>query len=215
MTRFHTAAAPRSRPFASRRLALSVVALACVVAVGALAGCGGNGGNGTGTTATGTSAPVTGSFSGMTPSALASSAASAVASAQSSASAAASSAAARASEFEASVDADTARASATAKKALEGVKGRGNAVSEVGLSGVPKAQTGGVLAVLVRITNKTDKKASYAVQIDFEDADGKVVETRYVGAENLAPGARKEPIAFSRQSTGMQLTARLAKAQRY
>lgn len=199
----------------SRSLVPAVVALACVVAVGSLAGCGGDSGTDTGSTTSRPSAPDTGSFTGTLPSALASSAASAVASAQASASAAASSAAARASEFEASVDAETARSSAAAKKQLANVEGRGNAVSDVGMSGVPTAQTGGVLAVLVRITNKTDAKASYAVQVDFEDADGKVVETKYVGAEDLAPGARKEPIVFSRQSAGMKLTARLAKAQRY
>ncbi|MFB7336144.1 hypothetical protein FNH09_30400 [Streptomyces adustus] len=197
----------------SRRPVTAVAALACAVVIGALAGCGG--GSQSNTPAGTPSAPVTGSFSGLPPSALASAASSAVASAKASASAAVSSAAARASEFEASVDADTARASETAKKALANVQGSGNATSEVAMSGFPKAQTGGVLAVLVRITNKTNAKASYAVQVDFVDKDGKVVETRYVGAENLAPGASKEPIAFSRQSVSMDVTAKLAKAQRY
>jgi hypothetical protein len=95
------------------------------------------------------------------------------------------------------------------------VRGSGNAMSDVSMTGLPRAQTGGLLAVLVTITNKTDHKASYAVQIDFEDAEGKVVETRYVGAENLDPGKRAQPIAVSRQPAEPKLTPRLAKAQRY
>jgi hypothetical protein len=151
----------------------------------------------------------------MPPSALASSAASAIASARASASAAASSAAARASEFEASVDAEAARAGVAAEKELKNIQGRGNAVSEVSVMGLPRNQTGGLLAALVTITNKTNQKASYAVQVDFADSAGKVVETRFVGVENLEPGHKEQPIAFSRQPQGAQLTARLAKAQRY
>jgi hypothetical protein len=55
------------------------------------------------------------------------------------------------------------------------------------------------LAVVVAITNKTDKKASYAVRVDFLDDSGKAVESRYVGAEDLEPGARAQPLAVSRK----------------
>jgi hypothetical protein len=168
------------------------------------------------------STPDTASFSGMTPSALKSAASSAVASAKarvsaaaSSASAAASSASAAASSFEASVSSEVARASKDAQNELKDVKGQGNAVSEVAMTGKPRAQTGGLLAVVVNITNKTDKKASYAVQVDFLDSSGKVVETRYVGAENLAPGAKAQPVAISTKPPEPVLTPKLAKAQRY
>lgn len=83
------------------------------------------------------------------------------------------------------------------------------------MKGLPRDETSGLLAVLVTITNKTNAKASYAVQIDFEDSSGKVVETRFVGAENLEPGEKEQPIAFSRQPADANLTPRLAKAQRY
>lgn len=192
-----------------------VSALSCVLGAGALVGCDG-GGQDTGSSPRPTpTSPDTAAFSGMPPSALASAAASAIASAHASASAAASSAYARASEFEASVEAEAARAGAAAEKALKNVTGRGNALSEVGMTGLPRNQTSGLLAVLVTITNKTDHKASYAVQIDFEDSNGKVVETKFVGAENLAPGKKEQPIAFSRQPPEAKLTPRLAKAQRY
>ncbi|MFE5214120.1 hypothetical protein [Streptomyces sp. NPDC056626] len=198
-----------------RSLASITLTCCCLVAAGALTGCG-NGGGGTGSTASATpTAPDTASFSGAPPSALASSASSAIASARESASAAASSASARAEEFEASVSAEFERRTQAAQNALKGVKGSGNAVSDVGMTGIPKAQTGGVLAVLVTITNKTSQKASYAVQIDFEDADHHVVETRYTGAENLEPGKKEQPIVFSHQQSEQNLTPRLAKAQRY
>ncbi|MGW5201656.1 hypothetical protein [Streptomyces spiralis] len=200
----------RGRPRRLRPLAVASAALTCSLAACVLSGCGGGGGNGSTGSRT-SSTPNTASFSGSPPSALASSAASA----RASASAAASSASARASEFVASVSAESARREATAEKKLKGVKGRGNALSEVGMSGMPKAQTGGVLAVLVNITNKTDRKASYAVQIDFEDSNHHVVETKYTGAENLEPGQKQQPIVFSRQPPEKKLTPRLAKAQRY
>ncbi|MEW2294615.1 hypothetical protein ABZ719_18215 [Streptomyces sp. NPDC006743] len=208
---------PRAGLAGPRPIALAVAVLTCTLAAGTLTGCGGGNGNGNGSGSGRTpSAPDTASFSaGTLPSALASSASAAVSSARASASAAASSAKARASAFEASVSADTARAAAAAEKELKGVHGRGNAVSEVGVTGLPKDRTGGVLAVLVTITNKTDRKASYAVQIDFVDAGGKVAETRYVGAQDLEPGKKAQPIAFSRRSQEEKLTARLTKAQRY
>ncbi|AYN37818.1 hypothetical protein D9753_01265 [Streptomyces dangxiongensis] len=199
-----------------RRMAMGS-ALGILLLVGGLVGCGGGSGQDSGSSAQ-ASTPLTpnaSSFSGTPPSALASAASSAISSARAAASAAASSASARASEFEASVDAETQRRSTTAQKALKDVQGRGNALSDVAMTGMPKAQTGGVLAVLVKITNTTDSEASYAVQIDFKNASGKVVETRYVGAEHLKPGEKKQPIAFSHQPPEPKLTPVLAKAQRY
>ncbi|MEU4040216.1 hypothetical protein [Streptomyces collinus] len=196
------------------RYGVPSVLMVCFLVSAALAGCGGGGGSGSAVSRT-PSTPNTASFSGTMPPALASSASAAISSARASVSAAASSAAARASEFEASVSAESARRTAAAQKALQGVSGQGNALSEVGMTGMPKAQTGGVPAVLVTITNKTSKKASYAVQIDFEDSNHHVVETRYTGAENLEPGKKNQPIVFSQKSGEPPLTPRLAKAQRY
>jgi hypothetical protein len=196
----------RARPAA---LVLAVVAASTV----ALVSCGDDNDSGSGSSQAST--PDTASFSGMTPSALKSAASSAVASARAQASAAASSASAAASSFEASVSSEVARASKDAQNQLKDVKGQGNAMSDVGMTGKPRAQTSGLLAVVVTITNKTDKKASYAVQVDFLDSSGKVVETRYVGAEDLAPGAKAQPVAISTKPPEPVLTPKLAKAQRY
>jgi hypothetical protein len=191
-------------------LVLAVVAASTVT----LVSCGNDNGSSAGSSSQ-VSTPDTASFSGMTPSPLKSAASSAVASARAAASAAASSASAAASSFEASVSAEVARASKDAQNELKDVKGQGNAMSEVAMTGKPRAQTSGLLAVVVNITNKTDKKASYAVQVDFLDSSGKVVETRYVGAENLAPGAKAQPVAISTKPPEPVLTPKLAKAQRY
>lgn len=186
---------PQLRPARHHRLrpfTPVAAALACALAAGALTGCGNHGGTGAGSASRTPTTPNAASSSGPPPSV-----------------------SARASEFEASVSADTARAAAAAEKELKGVQGRGNALTEVSMTGLPMSQTGGVLAVLVPITNKTGHTASYAAQIDFENADGHVVETRYVGVQDLRPGQRKEPIAFSRQPPEPKLKPRLVKAQRY
>jgi hypothetical protein len=159
--------------------------------------------------------PNTASFSGTLPSALASLGESAKASALASASAAASSASAAASAFEASVSAETARANAAAEKQLKNVKGGGNARSDVSLTGKPRSETGGLLAVVVNIINRTNKTASYAVQVDFRDPGGKVVETRFVGAQQLKPGEKIQALAVSRKPPEPRLTGEIAKAQRY
>ncbi|MDR3081790.1 MAG: hypothetical protein LBV60_12845 [Streptomyces sp.] len=196
-----------------RSFPLPLVALACTLTAVVLTGCT-HGGRSPSAPKTPTT-PNTAAFSGTPPSVLASSASAAIASARASASAAASSASARASEFEASVNASAVRSAAAAEKELKHVHGGGNARSEVSLKGLPKSQTGGLLAALVTITNKSDRKASYAVQVDFVNAEGHAVETRFAGAENLAPGKTEQPIAFSRRPAEPGLKPRLTKAQRY
>ncbi|WP_413755746.1 hypothetical protein [Streptomyces sp. MMBL 11-3] len=192
----------------------AVVAVAAALAVtGALTSCGADddpGGSAPSFSERPTP-PDTASFSGTAPSMKES----VVESVRASASAAASSASAAASAFEASVSAEVARASETAEEVLDDVDGRGNALSEVSVRGKPRSETGGLLAVLVTITNKTDAEASYAVRVDFRDSSGRTVETRYVGAEDLAPGERAEPLAVSRKPTDPPLTPKLTQAQRY
>ncbi|MFE0701132.1 hypothetical protein [Streptomyces sp. NPDC058872] len=159
--------------------------------------------------------PVTDSFSGIPPSALASSASAAIESARASASSAAASASAREASRKASIGAEVERSRRAAEEALQDVQGRGNALDEVALTGKPRTDAGGIATAIVTITNKTQNTASYAVQVDFVDAAGKVVETQFVGEEGLAPGQRRQPLVISRQPPEPVLTARLAKAQRY
>ncbi|MGY6020100.1 FxLYD domain-containing protein [Streptomyces spinosirectus] len=202
----HRAPADRSRPVA---VVLAVVAASTLTLVSCSSDSN-SGGSSTPSTERPTP-PDTASFSGTAPSAMSS----AKASARARASSAAASASAAASSFEASVSAEVERANKAAQNELKNVKAPGNAMSEVAMTGKPRAQTGGLLAVVVTITNKSGKKASYAVQVDFLDSSGKTVETRYVGAENLAPGDKANPIAISRKPPQPVLTPKLVKAQRY
>jgi len=196
-----------STPRRRTATALTGLVLAAVTAA-SLVSCSDSDNDGSSSSA---SAAATASFSGSAPSALAS----VKESVKESVSALASSASAQASAWLASVSAETERANRAAKKALEDVDGKGNATADVSLTGKPRAETAGLLAVVVNITNSTDETTSYAVQVDFRDPDGKVVQTRYVGAEDLKPGAKAQPLAISTEAGEQQLTAVVAKAQRY
>lgn len=196
-------------PHGRSRIAALAVVLAAASTL-ALVACDDDSGGSSNSSATPT-APDTASFSGNAASALAS----LEASVRAKASERAASASAAASSFEASVSAETERANKAARTELAKVEGQGNAMSEVAMSGKPRSTTGGLLAVVVTITNKTDRTASYAVQVDFLDSSGKVVETRYVGAQDLGPGEKAQPVAVSRKPAEPVLTPKLAKAQRY
>ncbi|WP_030607437.1 FxLYD domain-containing protein [Streptomyces fulvoviolaceus] len=199
-------------PHGRSRFTALAVALAAAASTFTLASCSSDDDASGSSSVTGRlPAPDTASFSGAVPSALKS----AKASVRAAASAAASSASAAASAFEASVSAEVERANKAAQTELAKVDGQGNAMSDVAMTGKPRSETGGLLAVVVTITNKTDKQASYAVQVDFLDSSGKVVETRYVGAEDLDSGEKAQPLAVSRKPQEPVLTPKLAKAQRY
>ena len=133
----------------------------------------------------------------------------------SSASALASGASVAASSFEASVSAEVSAANASASAALADVTGTGNAISDVTLTGVPTANSGGRRAAVVTIVNSTGAVASYAVRVDFVDSTGTVVDTTVVGATNLQPGAKASPVAFGGREEGLAATPTVAKAQRY
>ncbi|MEE1752850.1 hypothetical protein [Streptomyces sp. SP18CS02] len=206
----------KGRVFTRRLPPVATALLGAASSVIMLASCSTDEGNGSRPPASPRpTAPNTSSFTGSPPSAMASAAASVVESARAAASAAASSASAAASAFEASVSAEAVRANAAAAAELKKVQGRGNATSDVSLTGRPTADTSGLRVVVVNITNRTEQQASYAVQVDFTDSSGKAVETRIVGAQDLAPGEKAQPLAISRKPADLKLTPVIAKAQRY
>ncbi|MFJ8825991.1 hypothetical protein ACIREE_30010 [Streptomyces sp. NPDC102467] len=199
-----------------RRRGPTVLAVCAAAGVLTLAGCSSDSGSDTGASASApATAPKSSNFSGEPPSSMASSAASKKGEVKESASAAAASASERAHDFEASVAADVERNRQEFTKQLDAVDGRGNAMKDVSLTGKPLSQTNNVRALVVNITNKTDKTASFAVQVDFSDSDGKVVETKVVGAKELKAGDRAQPLAISTKPPQPHLTAKIAKAQRY
>ncbi|MGY0020542.1 hypothetical protein [Streptomyces sp. cg35] len=199
-----------------RRRAPIAVAVCAAAGMLTLAACGSDSDNDGGASASPRpTAPNASDFSGEAPSALASSAASKKAEVKESASRAAESASQRAHDFEASVSADVERNRQEFQKELDAVDGQGNAMKDVSLTGKPLAETDNVRALVVNITNRTDETASFAVQVDFSDSDGKVVESKVVGAKDLKAGDRAQPLAISSKPPEPHLTAKIAKAQRY
>lgn len=197
------------------RSARGAAAAATVLALGgvlAMSGCSSSTAGGySGSSVTTTQPPTTGNFSGTAPSALQS----LQSAGQASAASASASNAARASAFASSAAAEAASAKAAYQAALAPVTGRGDAVAEVFLTGVPKAQSGGLHAAIVNITNRTGSTASYAVQIDWNDTSGHTVDTYVTGTQNLAPGAKATPVAFSGKDADLTLIPVVAKAQRF
>ncbi|MEV7780967.1 hypothetical protein [Kitasatospora sp. NPDC088351] len=169
------------------------------------------GASGPETPSTLSTAPNPSAFSGEPPSALASTVESALASA----SAARASSSAAAASFEASVAAQGAQANAKAASVLSGVEDGGNALGAVTLTGLPRASTGGLHAVVVTIANTGTSAASFAVQVDFTDTSGKTVDSAIVGADDVPAGGKASPVAFSTQPADVTLLPVVVKAVRY
>ncbi|MFE9014457.1 hypothetical protein [Streptomyces cyaneofuscatus] len=116
--------------------------------------------------------------------------------------------------FAASVSAETERVRQEAVKRLDGVEGRGNAVADVSVSGLPVAASEEVRSARVRVTNPTDEPAFYAVKVEFVDAEGKVLDTVVVGVEDAPPGRTVDAQANSRKAAGVKTFPRVAQAER-
>ncbi|MFD8620599.1 hypothetical protein [Streptomyces sp. NPDC059513] len=116
--------------------------------------------------------------------------------------------------FAASVSAETERVRQEAAKRLEGAEGRGDAVADVSVSGLPVAASEEVRSARVRITNPTDAPAFYAVKVEFVDAQDKVLDTVVVGEEDAPPGRTVDVQANSRKAAGVKTFPRVAQAER-
>ncbi len=204
----------------NRRAGLVAIALAGSVLVAA--GCASSSTSTSPSTASSRPfSPDASSFSGELPSSVASAKSSLLESASaaaSAASAAASRAEASRSEaaasFEASVSAQLAAGRAEAQSVLSKTEGTGNALSDITLTGLPKAQTAGLNAALVTVVNSTSSTASYAIKVEFLDGD-QVVDTTVLGIKDVASGAKATATAFSSLDRDKALVPRVAQAQRY
>ncbi|MFF2701427.1 hypothetical protein ACFVUQ_24035 [Streptomyces cyaneofuscatus] len=116
--------------------------------------------------------------------------------------------------FAASVSAETERVRQEAVKRLDGVEGRGNAVADVSVSGLPVAASEEVRSARVRVTNPTDEPAFYAVKVEFVDAEDKVLDTVVVGVEDAPPDRTVDAQANSRKAAGVKAFPRVAQAER-
>ncbi|MFT9669695.1 hypothetical protein ACMZ5F_13165 [Streptomyces rhizosphaericola] len=116
--------------------------------------------------------------------------------------------------FAASVSAETERLRQEAAAKLEGVRGRGDAVADVSVNGLPVAAAEEVRSALVRITNPTDAPAFYAVKVEFVDTEDKVLDTVFVGVADAPPDRTVTAQANSRKAAGVKTFPRVAQAER-
>ncbi|MFI7087785.1 hypothetical protein ACIBUR_29845 [Streptomyces anulatus] len=116
--------------------------------------------------------------------------------------------------FAASVSAESERVRQEAAKRLEEVEGRGNAVGDVSVNGLPLTASEEVRSALVRVTNPTDEPTFFAVKVEFVDAEDKVLDTVVVGVEDAPPGRTVTAQANSRKAAGVKTFPRVAQAER-
>ncbi|MFH9354629.1 hypothetical protein [Kitasatospora sp. NPDC017646] len=88
-------------------------------------------------------------------------------------------------------------------------------MSDVTITGLPKAQAAGFNAALVTVVNSTRATASYAIKVEFSDESGKVVDTTFLNVKDLAAGATATPTAFSPLDRDQALLSRVVQTQRY
>lgn len=116
--------------------------------------------------------------------------------------------------FAASVSAESERVRQEAAKRLDEVEGRGNAVADVSVNGLPLTASEEVRSALVRVTNPADEAAFYAVKVEFLDAEDKVLDTVVVGVQDAPPDRTVEVQANSRKAAGVKTFPRVAQAER-
>ncbi|WP_353942171.1 hypothetical protein ABII15_11335 [Streptomyces sp. HUAS MG91] len=126
--------------------------------------------------------------------------------AASKAASAASSAASRGSDVVAS-------ATAEAGKKLDDIKGGVNAKGDVKLGDV--STDGGRATVPVTVDNGQSDKKSYAVQVDFRDKSGNLLDTVVVTVNDVGADASKTATARSNRSLDGDVTADVARALRH
>ncbi|MFF9279159.1 FxLYD domain-containing protein [Streptomyces griseosporeus] len=110
----------------------------------------------------------------------------------------------------------SALASATAevRRRLDSVKGGVDARDDVKL-GKPATDDDGRTTVRVTARNTADGKKSFAVQVDFLDGDGNLLDTVLVTVRDVAAGASGEATARSTHPLSGSVQVRVATALRY
>ncbi|MET7647004.1 hypothetical protein ABZS83_25930 [Streptomyces sp. NPDC005426] len=117
-------------------------------------------------------------------------------------------------DFAASVSADLERNRQQAAAMLKGVQGKGNAVDDVSVNGLPVAASEQFRSALVRVTNGSGKAAFYAVRVEFVDASGKVLDSVVLGFADAPPNRTVSQHANSRKAAGVKTFPRIAQAER-
>ncbi|MFD0019692.1 hypothetical protein [Streptomyces sp. NPDC058382] len=117
-------------------------------------------------------------------------------------------------DFAASVSAETERNRQKAVATLKGVQGKGDAVKDVSVNGLPVDPSEQFRSALVRVTNPTDKAAFYAVRVEFTDSSGKVLDSVVLGFPDVRSARTVSQHANSRKAAGVKSFPRIAQAER-
>ncbi|MFJ3867310.1 FxLYD domain-containing protein [Streptomyces nigra] len=107
-----------------------------------------------------------------------------------------------------------ASATAEAGRALDEIKGGVNAKDAVRVGGVTTNADGRAEAE-ISAENTTDSKKSFAVQVDFKDDDGNLLDAAVVTVSDVAAGATGKATARSTRDLSGQVRAEVARAVRY
>ncbi|MFD4715322.1 hypothetical protein ACFRAI_09585 [Streptomyces sp. NPDC056637] len=106
-----------------------------------------------------------------------------------------------------------ASATAKAKEELDRVKGGVNAKGDIALGGVTK--DGDRLTVPVTATNSSGSQASYAVQVNFRDSGGNLLDTVVVTLDDVDKGKSKKATARSNRNLTGDVRADVGRALRH
>ncbi|WP_224756261.1 hypothetical protein [Streptomyces sp. col6] len=117
-------------------------------------------------------------------------------------------------EFAASVSADVERNRQKAVATLKDVDGKGNAVDDVSVNGIAVRPGEQFRSALVRVTNRSDKPAFFAVRVEFVDASGKVLDSVVLGFPDAPTDRTVSEHANSRKAAGVKSFPRIAQAER-
>ncbi|MFI9799859.1 FxLYD domain-containing protein [Streptomyces sp. NPDC052302] len=107
-----------------------------------------------------------------------------------------------------------ASATAEAGRALDEIKGGVNAKSAVKVGGTTTNSDGRAEAEIT-VENTTGSTKSFAVQVDFKDEDGNLLDAAVVTVSDVAAGGTAKGTARSTRDLGGQVRAEVARAVRY
>ncbi|MFE7358990.1 hypothetical protein ACFU8Q_39375 [Streptomyces sp. NPDC057543] len=107
-----------------------------------------------------------------------------------------------------------ASATAAASEKINNFKNGVNAKNDVKLS-APATDHDGRATAKVTVTNSTDAKKSYIVQVNFRDPNGNLLDTVVVTVDDVAAKAAKEATARSNRKLSGQIKAEAGTALRH
>ncbi|MBT2405232.1 hypothetical protein J7I97_22735 [Streptomyces sp. ISL-87] len=113
-----------------------------------------------------------------------------------------------------SVGADLDAAVAEAKKKLDSVKDGADVKSDVRL-GTPSKDADGHSSVPVTVSNTAEDKKSFAIQVNFRDTGGNLLDTVVVTVSDVAPSATGQGTARSTRDLSGDVKAETGAALRY